>query len=595
MRTSRFTRAIALSVLTALAGTALAQPATTAFTYQGRLTAGGLNQTGNYDFQFKLFDAGAGGSQLGATLTFNTVAVSGGLFTSVLDFGQQFNSTRRWLEIGVRTSGGGSFTILSPRQELTAAPHAEGLVLPISGSTAASNALSITSTGGNGILGLSTIGITAAGVVANSTANGGNGLIANANTGSNAFGAWVTAAQGYGVVSTGAVYGVDSTATDVGGIGVFGIHSASTGTAAGVEGDTSSTDGFTNAVYGHVTSASPGGNSTAVRGINEGTGGSGIGVWGSQAGTGWGVLGSVGGAGLGVFGSASGAGTGVLGFAGTGGTGVSGSADVGVRGSGGTATGYGVLGVGASANVGVRGEASAGGGSSFGGYFISTASIGNGLYGECSVGSAAYGVWGTSTTGDAGHFSGNVHVLGALSKTSGSFQIDHPLDPANKYLFHSFVESPDMMNIYNGNVQLDGTGSATITMPDWFEALNADFRYQLTAIGAPGPNLYVAQTMKNRQFVIAGGSPGGAVSWQVTGVRQDAWATQHRIQVEVMKSPEERGRYLHPELFGMPASASIDALKLRPGAIPPEQLPRSGNVTSGPSPAPAPVPNKEAR
>jgi hypothetical protein len=85
----------------------------------------------------------------------------------------------------------------------------------------------------------------------------------------------------------------------------------------------------------------------------------------------------------------------------------------------------------------------------------------------------------------AGYFEGDVHVTGTLSKSGGSFQIDHPLDPENKYLYHSFVESPDMMNVYNGNVTTDSRGFAHITMPDWFEALNGDFRYQLTTIGQP--------------------------------------------------------------------------------------------------------------
>jgi hypothetical protein len=87
-------------------------------------------------------------------------------------------------------------------------------------------------------------------------------------------------------------------------------------------------------------------------------------------------------------------------------------------------------------------------------------------------------------------------------------------------------------------------------LPDWFEALNRDFRYQLTAIGAPGPNLYIAEKVQNNRFQIAGGKPGAEVSWQVTGVRHDAWAETHRIPVEVAKKGTEQGHYLHPELFG---------------------------------------------
>jgi hypothetical protein len=139
-------------------------------------------------------------------------------------------------------------------------------------------------------------------------------------------------------------------------------------------------------------------------------------------------------------------------------------------------------------------------------------------------------------------FRGNVHVEGTLTKRSGSFRIDHPLDPENKYLSHSFVESPDMMNVYNGNAMLDGRGEAVIMLPTYFEALNSDFRYQLTAIGAPGPNLHVSQEIRNNRFVIAGGVPGTKVSWQVTGIRQDAYANEHPIKVEEDKPAKEQKR-----------------------------------------------------
>lgn len=122
------------------------------------------------------------------------------------------------------------------------------------------------------------------------------------------------------------------------------------------------------------------------------------------------------------------------------------------------------------------------------------------------------------------------------------FQIAHPVDPTNKYLSHSFVESPDMMNVYNGNVTLDGDGTAWVRLPDWFEALNRDFRYQLTAIGAPGPNLYIASKVAGNRFNIAGEATDGEVSWQVTGIRQDAWANAHRIAVEQEKPSTERAR-----------------------------------------------------
>jgi trimeric autotransporter adhesin len=167
-----------------------------------------------------------------------------------------------------------------------------------------------------------------------------------------------------------------------------------------------------------------------------------------------------------------------------------------------------------------------------------------------------YAYAGNPGPADAGVFFGNVDITGSLTKGGGSFKIDDPLDPANKYLYHSFVESPDMMNVYNGNIVLNGNGEATVQLPEWFETLNRDFRYQLTSIGGFAP-IYVAQKVQNNAFKIAGGKPGMEVSWQVTGVRQDAWANAHRIPVEVDKPARERGYYLHPELYGQPQQKGI--------------------------------------
>ena len=79
-----------------------------------------------------------------------------------------------------------------------------------------------------------------------------------------------------------------------------------------------------------------------------------------------------------------------------------------------------------------------------------------------------------------------------------------------------------------------------------------DFRYQLTPIGAPGPNLHVAERVAGNCFKIAGGSAGMEVSWQVTGIRQDAYANAHRILVEEEKAKTEKGTYIHPELHNQP-------------------------------------------
>ncbi|MCI5057779.1 MAG: hypothetical protein MRY83_16810 [Flavobacteriales bacterium] len=151
---------------------------------------------------------------------------------------------------------------------------------------------------------------------------------------------------------------------------------------------------------------------------------------------------------------------------------------------------------------------------------------------------------------------GSLTVTGTVSKGGGSFKIDHPNDPENKYLYHSFVESPDMMNVYNGNVELDLNGEAVITMPDYFGDLNEEFRYQLTCIGGFA-NVYVKEEMNGNQFSIAGGTPGLKVSWQVTGIRKDPWAQANRITPVVDKKEDEKGFYQNPELYGYGPEKSI--------------------------------------
>ena len=163
--------------------------------------------------------------------------------------------------------------------------------------------------------------------------------------------------------------------------------------------------------------------------------------------------------------------------------------------------------------AGTRGDSGyvgVGGAPTCGVYGLTPGIAGNqtyGVFGEARN-AASFGVWSQ----------GNAHVAGTLSQTAGSFKIDHPLDPERKWLSHSFVESPDMMNVYNGNVVLDGAGKAVVELPDYFDALNADFRYQLTPIGGSAP-VYIASKVSGNKFGIAGGAPGLEVSWQVTGVR----------------------------------------------------------------------------
>ena len=128
-------------------------------------------------------------------------------------------------------------------------------------------------------------------------------------------------------------------------------------------------------------------------------------------------------------------------------------------------------------------------------------------------GSAGSSLSGTnSASGYAGYFAGRVHVTGTLSKGGGSFKIDHPLDPENKYLSHSFVESPDMMNIYNGNVTTDANGETEVTLPEWFETLNRDFRYQLTVIGQ-----FAQAIVSEKVMAIASKSEPARPAWKFRG------------------------------------------------------------------------------
>ena len=145
------------------------------------------------------------------------------------------------------------------------------------------------------------------------------------------------------------------------------------------------------------------------------------------------------------------------------------------------------------------------------------------------------------------------------------FKIDHPLDPAHKYLYHSCVESPDMKNVYDGVVTTRADGYATVTLPAYCEALNRDFRYQLTVIDEEDSEDFVlakvVEEIHENQFRIRTSVPNTRVSWQVTGIRHDAFAEAYTYQVEVEKRGAERGRYMHPRLFNQPDSMGISAIK----------------------------------
>ncbi len=291
---------------------------------------------------------------------------------------------------------------------------------------------------------------------------------------------------------------------------------------------------------------------------------------------------------FGVLGQTSGTGAGVVGTSTSSGDGVSGASATGdgVHGESNSSSGVGVNGYNGSGGDGVYGESN--GSSSSSGVYGYNSGSGDGVYGK-SIGSSAsgitglntstgYGVYGSSSAGTgvygysnsstyAGIFaanstgyalwsSGDAHINGSLSKSSGSFLIDHPQFPETKYLYHSFVESPDMMNIYNGNITTDANGNATVSLPSYFQAENMGFRYQLTPLGQLAIAA-VIDTIADNKFTIKTDKPNVTVSWQVTGIRNDKYAQQHRIVAEVDKKGDAVGKYLNPEVFGQPKEKAI--------------------------------------
>jgi hypothetical protein len=371
--------------------------------------------------------------------------------------------------------------------------------------------------------------------------------------------------RGRGIAASGTSDGVFGSATGTNGNGVRGDSNVGT-SAFGVWG--TSTTGL--GVVGQGT--------TGVRGMS--TTADGPGVWGSSPGA----------MGTGVLGESL---TGVRGIGGPNGTGVLGSGLTGVRGTSSATMGRGLYGeADGTDGFGVLGLSSTsdgvvGGGGRYGVRGSAVTPDGIAVSGiSSSFSTTATGVHGFAAFGFAGLFDGRVRVTGMIEKAGGGFKIDHPLDPANSFLVHSFVESPDMKNVYDGTVTTDASGEAVVTLPSYFETLNRDVRYQLTAIGAPAPGLHVAEEVAGNRFKIAGGVPNRRVSWQVTGIRKDAFAEQHRLVPEEPKAGAERGKYLHPQLHGQPKSAGIGYRSIdEPRAIPaPVEPPKKLEPPKAPPP-----------
>jgi hypothetical protein len=236
--------------------------------------------------------------------------------------------------------------------------------------------------------------------------------------------------------------------------------------------------------------------------------------------------------------------------------------------SGASSSGYGVSGTG---KVGVEGTTADGvnygrlGQPSTGVQGVSGATNGTGVMGRAEGGALAFGVWGRSSSGWAGYFSGDVQVTGTLGSSAAAFTVDHPQDPAGRLLSQAYVASDEMLSTYSGNVRTGGDGRATVTLPGYVASLNEDFRYQLTVIGGFAQAI-VAQKVRDGRFVIRTSEPGVEVSWQVTGVRADAYARRNPFRAERAKKGALAGRFLRPDLHGRPDGQDVTAVRKAPKA-----------------------------
>ncbi len=498
--------------LLVLAAAAPGQSSTT-FTYQGRLMDGGQPANGNFVVEFALFDAAMLGNQVGSTVTVNPVVVSDGFLTVQLDFGAAaFDNSSRWLEITV------DGVVLTPRQPITRAPYAiqtRGIFV--------NDALTFAG------IGRPTPVTTAEifGLYRNTTLFGGM-YVETASTGEPFY--------GYSAGGDVDAYHYFNSATNrwqlfvdggerlvVSGNGTVGIGTTAPERLLQVSGGDPGLAPNTSAVI-----VAENNSNTYINVLTPANNQSGI-LFGNPIG-----------------GNAAGAI---------------------IYNATNTPDGLELRTNGNITRMSIRDDGHVGIGTAPSFAQLDVHSDGTALH--LSGGtflSPALSVLANSPWA-AAQFIGHVDVAGLLTKSSGSFKIDHPLDPTGKYLFHSFVESPDMMNIYNGNVVTDDDGCATIELPDYFEALNRDFRYQLTVIDDSDDFVLakVVEEIEDNSFRIRTSKPSVKVSWQVTGVRDDAYARMNPIVVEQIKPDGERGLYLHPEAFGRPRSeAGVGCVATKP-------------------------------
>lgn len=578
-------RWIQLAVLAAFiqvlnAGVSAQSPLGTAFTYQGQLKDGGNPANGPYDMHFRLYDAAAGGTQLGPIICYNNLNAADGLFTATLDFGDQFPGEERYLEIAIRVDTGlncantTGFTTLSPRQRLTAAPNAtfalsadklDGLdstaflqsvpnPLTLIGNSSAhiirgeNNSNNGQTTG---VTGVSTSTGSGLGVLGQQRGGAGQfpamgaGVFGTSNSGIGVAGFSSTGDGMYAIsfAPTGDKRGLSAESRSSSGIGVSGHASAASGSTWGgyfqadansgraVEGKATAATGLS--YGGYFTSASTSGYGIYAEATST-TGGT-YALFARSSGTAGGAIfaeqttlyGSL----YGVYGrSYSTSGHGVIGNAAASTGDTYGGLFTAHSSSGTGVLGYATALSGSTSGVigqcdspsgrGVYGSSTASTGSTFGGYFESASTSGYGVYGRNSATSGTiYGVRGYASTAAGGYA---VYAAGDMGASGVKpFRIDHPQDPENKYLLHYSTESPEVLNAYSGTVTLDDRGEAVVELPAYFAAINKVPRYTLTAIGAPMPMLHIADKINN-EALLAGertvpGQPVPVCSFRIAG------------------------------------------------------------------------------
>ncbi len=153
---------------------------------------------------------------------------------------------------------------------------------------------------------------------------------------------------------------------------------------------------------------------------------------------------------------------------------------------------------------------------------------------------------------------GNLTVVGTKA-----FTMDHPLDPLNKLLVHAAIESNEVLNAYSGNITTDSSGKAMVSLPDYFEALNKDFRYQLTVVGGGFAQAIVSREVKGNQFEVATNQPNIKVSWEVKGVRNDERMKKFPFVAEAEKVGAMKGKYFDAVAYNV---ARPKAANVNPGA-----------------------------